>query len=181
MKKGGTMTRRWVIWLPLLGISLWLALAGDRSPASEATGTLAAQTQRPDPAEYAPGRSIVSDSTAPLLALVPREVLVPKSSGGHGSRRDLFATRSWTPTPAPQALQPPVPVAAPPLPYTFLGKKLEAGAWEVYLGRGDRTFIAREGLVLEGTYRVTAIAPPTLSVTYLPLEQAQSLAIGDSR
>ena len=70
---------------------------------------------------------------------------------------------------------------APPLPYAFIGKKHEADSWEVYLTRGEMTFVAREGEVLEGAYRVDKIQPPTLTVTYLPLGEVQTLAIGDMR
>ncbi len=66
----------------------------------------------------------------------------------------------------------------PPLPFTYLGKKFEDGAWEVYLARGERTIIARPQTVIEGGYRVDAIAPPNLSLTYLPLNKAQRLHIG---
>jgi hypothetical protein len=52
------------------------------------------------------------------------------------------------------------------------------GAWEVYLARPDRTYVARVGTVIDGMYRVDAIAPPTLTVTYLPLNQVQQLNIG---
>jgi hypothetical protein len=70
---------------------------------------------------------------------------------------------------------------APPLPYGFIGKKQEAERWEVFLARGEQTFIAREGEVLEGTYRVDRIDPPALTFTYLPLGQVQTLPIGESR
>jgi hypothetical protein len=37
---------------------------------------------------------------------------------------------------------------APPLPFAYLGKKLEGGQWEVYLGRGEEVlFIVREGMI----------------------------------
>ena len=33
-------------------------------------------------------------------------------------------------------------------------------------------------MVIDGAYRVDAIAPPTLKLTYLPLNQVQQLNIG---
>jgi hypothetical protein len=51
--------------------------------------------------------------------------------------------------------------------------------WEVFLARGgDRTYVVRNQTVIEGVYRVDAIAPPTLKLTYLPLNQVQQLNIG---
>jgi len=34
------------------------------------------------------------------------------------------------------------------------------------------------GTVIDGMYRIDTIAPPTLTVTYLPLNQVQQLNIG---
>jgi hypothetical protein len=36
----------------------------------------------------------------------------------------------------------------------------------------------RDKTVIDGTYRVDAIAPPNLTLTYLPLNQVQQLNIG---
>jgi hypothetical protein len=64
------------------------------------------------------------------------------------------------------------------LPYTFLGQKLEDGAWEVYLAHGDQTFIVHEKSMIEDIYQVESIKPPTLTLTYMPLKQTQTLTIG---
>jgi len=61
-----------------------------------------------------------------------------------------------------------------------LGKKLEDGGWQVFLGRQDRTYIVKSQDVIEGTYRVESIAPPSLVFTYIPLNERQVLAIGGS-
>jgi hypothetical protein len=97
------------------------------------------------------------------------------------SGRDLFSARSWNPPPpAPPAQEPAAPVA-PPLPYAFLGKKLEAGSWEIYLSKGEQTVIVREGEIVDGAWRVDKIAPPSMALTYLPLGQVQTLPIGEIR
>ena len=41
-------------------------------------------------------------------------------------------------------------------------------------------FIVREGMSLDGSYRVKSIAPPTLTLIYLPLKQLQTIPIGGS-
>ena len=63
---------------------------------------------------------------------------------------------------------------------TYLGrrKKLEDAVWEVYLSKDDHTFIVREKSVVDTNYRVESIKPPTLTLTYLPLNQMQTLSIG---
>jgi hypothetical protein len=120
----------------------------------------------------------------PILALVPRDVLIADNDSGFGQAPNgaVFGSQSWVPPPPPpapaQAAPPPPPPMAPPLPFTFIGKSVGDGVWEVYLARGDRTYTARTNEVIDGTYRVDAIAPPILRLTYLPLNQVQQLNIG---
>jgi hypothetical protein len=115
-----------------------------------------------------------------ILALVPRETLIGDSDAQfRQGENGVFARQDWTPPPPPPAPAPaPAPPGAPPLPFTFIGKSVADGAWEIYLTRGDRTYVVRDKTVIDGTYRVDSIAPPVLSLTYLPLNQVQQLNIG---
>lgn len=79
-----------------------------------------------------------------------------------------------------QRVAPPAPTA-PPLPFVYMGKILNDGNRAVFLTRNDKPYIARAGDVLDGTYRVDAIQPPTLELTYLPLSQKQTLDIGEEK
>jgi hypothetical protein len=115
-----------------------------------------------------------------ILRLLPRHLLVDSKGGKEGA--DVFGSRDWTPPPppppAPVAPPPPPPPTAPPLPFTLIGKANENGVWEVYLARAGKTYIVKPKTVIDGTYRVDAIAPPLLTLTYLPLNQVQQLNIG---
>lgn len=88
-------------------------------------------------------------------------------------------------------LHPPVPAVAvvtasapeprptaPPIPFTVIGKKLDSGRWEVYLAKGDATYIATQGTVIADTYRVESIAPTQMTLVYLPLNEQQTLQTG---
>ena len=44
--------------------------------------------------------------------------------------------------------------------------------------RGDKTLIVKTGDIVDGVYRVDAIAPPVMTLTYLPLNQMQQMNIG---
>jgi hypothetical protein len=66
------------------------------------------------------------------------------------------------------------------VPFTYLGKKAADGTWEVYLARGDDTLIVRERSVIDSTYRVEEIKPPTMRLVFLPLKLVQTLDIGDA-
>ncbi len=88
---------------------------------------------------------------------------------------------SWDP-PAPARA--PVVAAkpvAPPLPFAYLGMKQDDGAQEVYLSQGEQTLIAREGGRLLDVYRVEKISSASMTLTYLPLGQTQTMPIGDFR
>lgn len=177
--------KRWLLWWPLLGVACWLALFDSPAPQAVVVAAAREPATTATPADQTPAASL--GKTAPprerLAALVPRSQLVPATDAESSTlpARDLFAAHNWTPPPPPIVMQPPAPPSAPALPYQFLGKKQEGHVWEVYLARGEQTFVAREGQSLEGSYRVDQIRPPTMTLTYLPLNEPQSLPIGESR
>ena len=152
---------------------------GDRSPQAE----VAEAVERPAgaSARAAPlARRAESKPVPPIARLLPRETLIGdgRDSFNAGDSR-LFGRQDWTPPPPPPPKPaPPPPPTAPPLPYTVIGKSLEDGKWEVYLASGQNTHIAHEGAVLEGAWRIDRIAPPLMTLTYLPLNQVQQLNIG---
>jgi hypothetical protein len=184
------MTGRHMLMAAGLAVAAWLAVFGDKKPAADIAEPIA-RASAPVGIATAPavsregqaGRDTNSGkgkSDLVILALLPRETLIGAGDVGNPARNDrLFANQSWTPPPPlpPPPVAPPPP-AAPPLPFTYLGKKVEDSIWEAYLARGDQTFIVREQTVIEGTYRVDSIKPPTLSLTYLPLNQVQTVTIG---
>lgn len=191
--------RHLLLGAALAGAAL-LAIFGDRSPDGEiAEAVERAPAPRPAPSlsaaaassaataaaaaaavERAPAATSPGTARTTILALVPRETLIGDGEarfrqGEHG----VFARQDWTPPPPPPPpAPPPPPPSAPPFPFTFIGKSLADGAWEIYLARGDRTYVVRDKTVIDGTYRVDAIAPPVLTMTYLPLNQVQQLNIG---
>jgi hypothetical protein len=115
-----------------------------------------------------------------ILRLQPRATLIGDGADGFNAGfDDAFGTRNWTPPPPPpEPAPPPPPPSAPPMPFTLIGKALEEGRWEVWLARGEQSYIARDGDVIDGTYRVESIRPPLMTLVYLPLNQVQQLNIG---
>ncbi|MFM9434601.1 hypothetical protein ACFDR9_001660 [Janthinobacterium sp. CG_23.3] len=118
-----------------------------------------------------------------VLALRPRAELVGNSGepGEFGGAAAPFLSQDWTPPPPKPvvlAAPPPPPPSAPPLPFTVIGKAVGEGSWEVFLARADKTYVVRIKTVVDGQYRVDNIAPPFMTLTYLPLNQVQQLNIG---
>jgi hypothetical protein len=167
-------------------VAAGFAFFGDKSPSGEVveaaprnanTNTIKARSETPGTA--APARASAGGKTvaaAPMvLPLVRREQLM-EQDGAPGS---AFAVQNWTPPPPPPPKPaPPPPPVAPPLPFVYLGKVLENGVWEVFLARGNETLIVRKEMVVDGVYRIDAIAPPSMTMTYLPLKQVQQINIG---
>ena len=161
-----------------LALAAGLVVFGDNTPEDAVA----------EPVERAPAapraRIAAKEGAAPaILRLLPRESLIGGDDrfGQDGEANPVFARQDWTPPPPPappaEATQPPPP-SAPPLPFTYIGKSLQEGRWEIYLARGERTYLVQEAAVIDGAYRVDAIRPPMLTLTYLPLNQVQQLNIG---
>lgn len=169
---------RRVVLGSLLLFAAGLAIFGDKTPADDASAVarpLASKAVGAPPA--AASASKEREAAQDLLELRPRDELI-KLAGS--STADLFRTHNWTPPPPPPGpVVAPIPTA-PPLPYTYAGKKQEQGMWEVYLMRGDMAMLVREGSNVESAYTVVAIRPPTMTLKYLPLGLQQTLAIGEA-
>ena len=188
-----TSTRlRWCLWLALLAATAWLVISGDAASESQAL-PVRVTTAASQGGVTAPRVPDASDGTTSeqiqgaVDPLVDRQRLWNRDSSSDSADRpprDLFSARDWRP-PAPtvpaaasEETSPPPP---PALPFVYLGGKLEGGTWEVFLARGEHTFVVKEGQVIEGVYRVERVAPPTMTFTHLPSGQEQHLAIGSGR
>lgn len=191
------MKPRHMLMLAALAVAAWFAFFGDKTPNSDVAEPAKRSAAASASAKNAPAQrsaAAASDDTPRatekdgaakkhkrdivILAVHDRKELIGGASSGNIA--GLFGTQSWTPPPPPPPVNagPPPPPTAPELPFTFLGKKNEDAKWEVYLAHGDTTLIVQEKSVIEGTYRVDSIKPPLLTLTYLPMNQQQTLPIG---
>jgi hypothetical protein len=131
----------------------------------------------------APAARSGSGSGVSVAALRLRAELISSTSSGNHELFGHLAMASPLPSVAPaNAEVPPLPplTPVPSMPFTYIGKQSADGHWEVYLARGDDTLIVRDHAVIDGTYRVDAITPPTMKIVYLPLKLVQTLDIGSA-
>jgi hypothetical protein len=181
------MKRRHLLMAAALAGAAWLAFFGDKSPATDIAEPIVHSPSVA--ARDAAPRSLAPDirhaslretaKTMHILALAPRDTLIGGAHADIEQVPPLFASQSWMPPPPPPPKPlPPPPPTAPPVPFTYIGKMERDNTWEVYLARGDQTYVVHDQTVIDGTYRIDAVKPPTLSLTYLPLKQAQTLTIG---
>jgi hypothetical protein len=55
-----------------------------------------------------------------------------------------------------------------------------SGAAVVFITRGERMYSVRAGDVIDGTYRVEAVGAGEMTFVYLPMNEKQTLRIGES-
>jgi hypothetical protein len=166
---------RWGILLSLLALSAGLVVFSD-------------PPQSVPPTVIAASVAVAGQSTGdmgPSHANSPQDndnvILEIRERNPSTDTGNAFPERDWTPPPPPPPPpEPPPPPSAPPLPFSFLGKHFGEGEWSVFLGWQGHTKIVKQGDVIDGAYRVDAIAPPVMTLTFLALKQQQTLAIGQN-
>ncbi len=126
----------------------------------------------------APLKSVESKVQAEPVILVLRPRVDPLNT--NGAENSLFGNQNWTPPAPPPPPPPPPPPTAPTLPFTYAGKRWVDGAWEVFLAKGDNMLYVHANSVVDTNYRIDTISPPTLTLTYIPLNIKQNLSIGDA-
>jgi hypothetical protein len=95
-----------------------------------------------------------------------------------------FEPRSWVessparpPSPPPLATPNPHRIA---FPYAYVGKQQDSSGWTVFMSQGEELRVLREGDEVDGLFRIDAIRPPSLKLTFLPLNEERMVNIGVS-
>lgn len=180
-----TAAHRWAAYavagLATVGAMRWVDGLDAAAPVAQAVARpraapLAASGPALDIASTAAPRA--SDASPPRLAGTAL-----RDAAGPGAdievRADPFHAPA-APPPPPASLAPPPPPAppqAPPLPFAYLGRWTEDGGTTVFLMRGEHTVAVRGPGPLDASYRVEAIDEQQMVLTYLPLNQRQSLPL----
>ena len=169
------------------GAAVATLLAALFAPEDEGSivGPATATPRHVERAAPAPIAAPAAAQTNRALAIEPRRGLDDEEAA------TLFAKQSWQPeTPKKimldqQAAQAALPAARvdanapPPLPFQFLGRFVDEGKAAYFLQAGERNVVARPGDTLEERYRFDGVVQGALQFTYLPLNQKQTLAVGD--
>ena len=96
-----------------------------------------------------------------------------------------FDPTAWQPLPskaqaAAAAEPPPVPVA-PPFPYAYLGGLTEDGVRTTFFSEGERVLPVQAGDTVDAVYRIDQMTETQMTLTYLPLNQTQTVALRSRR
>ena len=152
--------------LATIGLALTVADDEESGAAAVSEPTRAATPSRRD----LPAAQVGAAPAPQIAALQPRaEASADQFAGA------AFAARTWDPPPPPPPR--PGPPVAPPLPFTYFGKKFEDGSWEVFVDLGERVVVVQERDLIAQHWRVDKIEATAMTLTYLPLNQKQSLSI----
>jgi hypothetical protein len=174
----------WSFWLLLLAVVLLILYfmppveqdvveVAQRSNSLDTKGKTTIAADRPKPASVA--------STA--LPNISSRAANPEVS-------QAFEQHTWTPQqpkriPKPQSIAPvlvevsPTP-QAPPLPFRYLGRYVEADQTIVFLAHNDQNLALKVGETFSINYKLDEIKTNALTFTYLPLNAKQSLDIGST-
>jgi hypothetical protein len=176
--------QRWLLLGGLLAATLAAAAwVGDRAAKPETDLVVASEPAKAPRSSASLARAGTKDE-APQVNL---EKLKSRDVGK--ASRDPFALpmpragKPKPPAPAVPAVQPvaappPPPPTAPPLPFTYMGKLISGNDVAVFLTQGERNLVVREGETIDSSYRVERIAEGAITLTYLPLNQRQTIQIG---
>jgi hypothetical protein len=131
--------------------------------------------------------TVVADAQGRPASEAPAEApeLPSRAPVSQSARSDPFAPKGWTPPPPPPPPPapvppppPPPPPTAPPVPFKFIGQIEDKTAKPAaFITKGEALLVVHVGDVLENTYRVESFSPAQVVVTYLPLQQRQTIAI----
>ena len=134
--------------------------------------------------------NVARAGTEPAQAAAPAAPGAPdlptREKIDQSASKDPFAARGWLPPPPPPAPAPVVPVVAeaapapvaPPVPFKFVGLIEEKAAKPAaFIAKGDALFVVHVGDVVENTYRVESFNSAQVVVTYLPLQQRQTIEV----
>jgi hypothetical protein len=159
----------------LVVVGAWL---GDERAAPQTALVAASAAQSRAGAKPGPGEGARNE--APPVNL---EKLKSRALGA--ASRDPFAApaargpKSRRAVPGAAAAAAPPPASAPVLPFTYMGKLLSGGDRAVFLIQGERNLVVHEGDTIDALYRVEHIAEGAITLVYLPLDQRQTLIIGE--
>lgn len=105
---------------------------------------------------------------------------------------ELFKSTSWLPERPQISLQqqqaelekqrakaeaPPPAPTPPPLPFKYIGKVIDGNKTRVFLADSEQNYVVTLGGRIEDQYRIDAMNDETITLTYLPLDAKQTLAI----
>ncbi|HEX5373593.1 MAG TPA: hypothetical protein VFW84_12750 [Aquabacterium sp.] len=181
-------TSLWIGLMVMVGASVFLSIqdADEIEPVTRAGARPEARTSQVEPRRRG-GASGSADATLRQQEEARQRAFVWSvqgwqqrlSDGGHDlggnpSRRTSGWSSQQPPQVAPPPPPPPPPPMAPPFPHTWIGRYDDDVPRAVVAGSA-RTWVVQSGDVIDSQWRVDAVNAREMRLTYLPLQQSQTV------
>lgn len=105
------------------------------------------------------------------------------TEGSHWPALDARTRTAWgsqmpppPPPPPPMKAEPPPPPMAPPFPHRWVGRYVDT-APQAVITSASNTWVVKAQDVIDGQWRVDAVTDNQLRLTYLPLQQSQTVSM----
>lgn len=154
-------------------------------------GPAAATTREADPAPATPAPPVAALAVAPPPASADGIDLQIHPRVADDEMGNVFAKQSWAPE-APKkvmleqaqaqqvAQQAGAPSGPPALPFQFLGRYTDEGKTAYFLQIDGQNVVARPGEKVNDSYLLDSVSGNAMNFVYLPLNQKQTLVVGDT-
>jgi len=153
-------------------------------------GPAAATTREADPAPATPVVAPVAiAAAAPPPANADGIDLQIHPRVADDEMGNVFAKQSWAPEAPKKVMQEQAPQVAqqtgapsgpPALPFQFLGRFTDEGKTAYFLQIDGQNVVARPGEKVNDSYLLDSVNGNTMNFVYLPLNQKQTLVVGDT-
>lgn len=142
----------------------------------------------------------VSAAQAPVAAVAPPASTAPAADSidlqihprvADDEMGNVFAKQSWAPETPKKVMmdqaqaqqtsqQASAPSGPPALPFQFMGRFADEGKTAYFLQIDGQNVVARPGEKVNDSYLLDSVSGDTMNFIYLPLNQKQTLVVGDT-
>ena len=123
-----------------------------------------------------------AERAAPAESLASIDIAKLKRAGQQPIANDVLAVHSAAAAAAgtgPAAAQP--APAAPPLPFSYLGRMVDGDKTLVFVGQGAEHYAVTPGLTIDKVYRVEQVTDVAITFVFVPLGTRQVLPVQEQR
>lgn len=148
--------------------------------AAAALALIASLVSGREPAETQPAqRPAAERQAAPAESLAGIDIAKLTRAGQPEAVNDVLASRGLAApvSASPEGPAPAAAPAAPPLPFSYLGKMIDGHKTLVFVGRGADHYSVEPGLTIDNTYRVEQITDTAITFVFMPLGTRQVLPV----
>lgn len=178
--------------LTLIAHTVWQLASGPSVPPAPAPATETAAPVISTRAAATPGHAAQRLESAAALdpTLHPERMARAENTLYTGTSRNIFSKDSLPPAAMNAAIEKPIasvrtgaaaasgPPPPPPIDLKFYGFAKEKGGRElIFLAHGDDVFIAAQGDVVDGRYKVVKIEPNSVTIEDLSYNDNQTLSL----